>query len=367
MDKLVCIKDFMLAVENIWDSNLNAYYNCGADDEITVQENRDAFIRWKLRPRLLRGVSKRSLFTTVLGKPVNFPVGIAPTAMHQMAHPEGELATARAADNSGTIFIQSLHSTYSIEEVAHAAPNSRKWLQMALIKDRNKMIEVALRAKRVGFEAIVLSVDTCTFGIRRNIRRLPFKLPAGIRLANLEEDEMNVNPDGFNFTQHSELTLDCGATWDLIQFLKSATDMPIIAKGIQTFEDAVLAVNNGADAIFVSNHGGRQLDGVIPTIDILQEVVESVGEHVEVYVDGGVMRGSDVFKAIAIGAKMAFIGRPILWGLGVGGQEGVQKVLNILKEELDITMALTGVRSVSEISPEFVRTVTQLKTLKTKC
>ncbi|CAG7681527.1 unnamed protein product, partial [Allacma fusca] len=245
----------------------------------------------------------------------------------------------------GSVYIVSNFATHSIEEIAAAAPKARKWFQLSIFKDRNISAAFVRRADVAGFEAIVLSVDISVVGKRRDNRRKQFALA----------DDIDLPKTNFSISKkessavHVDEILDQSVTWKDLKWLRSITKLPIILKGIMCPEDAKLAIEYGARAIFVSNHGGRQLDSVLPTIQALPAIVKAVSGRCEIYVDGGVSTGADVFKALALGAKMVFVGRPILWGLSVDGQKGVKRVLEILRDELDSTMALSGTPEVTDI------------------
>nr|CAD7456401.1 unnamed protein product [Timema tahoe] len=309
--------------------------------------------RLRIRPRVMVDVSRRDCSVTVLGTKVLFPAGISPTSMQRIAHPDGECATAQAAGAMGTIFILSTLSTSSIEEVAAAAPNTIKWFQLYIYKDRSVTQSLVERAERSGYKALVLTVDSAVFGMRRPDLKNAFSLPSHLRcvfvlivLANFNSN-MNFSSGSSGLKEYVNSLYDQAVTWGDITWLKSITKLPIILKGILTAEDAVIGADLGAAAILVSNHGGRQLDGVPATflcfqIEALPEIVRAVEGRVEVYLDGGVTGGTDVFKALALGARMVFMGRPPLWGLVHSGQEGVKKVLDIVKWEFDTTLALTG-------------------------
>ncbi|CAG7832820.1 unnamed protein product, partial [Allacma fusca] len=359
MDKLVCIEDFRDAAFKLLDQNALDYYKSGADDEVTLRENRNAFSRWVIRPRMLRDVTSRSLSISVLGKPVSIPIGISPTAMQKMAHPDGEIANAKAAAAMGTIYILSTISTSSIEEVASATPRSRKWFQLYVYKDRNLSINLIKRAEAAGFEALCLTVDAPYFGKRRLNFRNKFYLPRHLRMANFqhgsgESEGVGASGGGSALNEYIDRNLDQSLTWEIIPWLKKVTRLPIIVKGILTAEDAKLALEFGVDGIFVSNHGGRQLDTVLASIDALPEIVEVVKGRCDIYLDGGVSTGKDIFKALALGATMVFAGRPFLWGLTVAGEEGSKKILKTFKDELDLTMSLSGISNVKDITPEYV-------------
>jgi len=357
MDKLVCIQDFEKEAFKILDQNTLDYYKSGADDEITLRENKSAFKRWIIRPRMLRDISTRDLSVEVLGKKIAFPVGISPSAMQKLAHEDGELGNTRAAAAMNTIYILSTIATSSIEEVAKANPNGRKWFQLYVYKDRSQSLNLVRRAEAAGFEALVLTVDAPYFGKRRNNVRHKFHLPSHLRLANFEgtsESSVLQAKGGGSALSKLDDLMDQSLTWKDVSWLKNNTRLPIIVKGIMTAEDAALALVHGVSGIFVSNHGGRQLDTCLATIDALPEVVNEVKGRCDIYLDGGVSGGSDVFKALALGAKMVFLGRPLLWGLAVGGEQGAKRVLEIMKEELDLTMALSGVASVTSIDRTYV-------------
>jgi 4-hydroxymandelate oxidase len=332
------------------------YYRGGANDEVTLRENRRAFDRLALRPRVLRDVSERSLSTTVLGRHVSTPILIAPTALQRMAHADGERATARAAEQAGTIFTVSTLATTSAEEV-RAASQGRMWFQLYVHQDREATRDLVQRVEAVGYEALVLTVDTPILGRRERDVRNRFRLPPGLVIANLIPEGQEVFPQvhaGSGLAVHASHVLDPALSWRDVGWLAATTRLPIIVKGIVRGDDAGRAAAEGVAAIIVSNHGGRQLDTAIATITALPEVAAAVGDRLEVYVDGGVRRGTDVIKAIALGARAVLLGRPVLWGLAVGGEQGVTRVLEILRDELDLAMALCGCRSVDEITRDLV-------------
>lgn len=359
MEKYVSIKDLEDAALSILPKPARDYYKSGATDEQTLMENKLAFQRLRIRPKSLVGVSQCNLCTNALGFKVSMPVGISPTAMQRMAHPEGELANARAAQEAGTIFTLSTIATSSIEEVAKAAPEATKWFQLYIYTDREVTRNLVLRAERAGFKAIALTVDTPLFGIRRADVRNKFTLPPHLRLANFVghlSTKIQNTDSGSGLNNYVENLFDRSLTWEDVKWLKSITSLPIIAKGILRGDDAVKAIEAGCSAILVSNHGARQLDGVPATIEALPEIVDAVKNYnIEVYLDGGVSTGTDVFKALALGAKMVFVGRPALWGLTVGGQEGVQRMLNIFRTELEYTLQIAGTPTIADITRDMVR------------
>lgn len=322
-----------------WD-----YYAGGSDDEVTLRANVAAYERIQLRPRVLVDVTTCDMTTSVLGTPVNLPILIAPVAYQAMAHEQGERAMAQGAAHAGTVLVTSTMATYSLEEVA-AAASGPLWFQLYVYKDRRVSETLVRRAEAAGYRALVLTVDMPRLGNREKDVRNHFALPPHLQMRNfLDEglEEMPASATGSGVAAHAVAVLDSSLTWEALAWLRSVTRLPIVVKGIMTAEDAALAVTHGAAAIIVSNHGGRQLDGVPATIEVLPEVVAAVAGRCEVYLDGGIRRGTDVLKALALGARAVLIGRPALWGLAAAGAEGVQHVLEMLHRELDLAMALTG-------------------------
>jgi isopentenyl diphosphate isomerase/L-lactate dehydrogenase-like FMN-dependent dehydrogenase len=322
------------------------YFAGGAGDEWTMRENRRAFDRWVFRPRVLVDVSQVDLRTTVLGQEVPFPILLAPTAFQKMAHPEGERATARAAAGLGALMVLSTIATTGLEEVAETGVP--RWFQLYVLKDRSLTATLVARAEAAGYGALVLTVDTPKLGRRFRDERNSFTLPHGISMANLEGMDLPVAEGSSLFAFILERH-DPSLTWDDVAWLRSLSSLPVVLKGVMTAEDARLAVEAGADAVVVSNHGGRQLDGAPGTLDVLPEVVEAAGGRLEVFLDGGIRRGADVLKALALGAGAVMIGRAYLWGLAADGEEGVRRVLELLRDELLLAMALAGVTSSRKI------------------
>lgn len=332
------------------------YYASGADDELSLRDNRAAYTRIMLRPRVLVGVSQIEPATTVLGTPISLPVLVPPMAAQGMAHPEGELATARGVGASGTIMIAATLATRSLEEVAQAATGPL-WFQLYVYKDRAVSETLVRRAEAAGYRALVLTVDLPVLGRREADERNGFALPPELHMANFpDRAEVRVSDQGGSAMTHLvRAELDPSLTWDVLAWLRSITRLPIVVKGILRGDDAARAVEHGVDAIAVSNHGGRQLDTAIAPIEALPEVVEAVAGRCEVYVDGGIRRGTDVLKALALGARAVFVGRPILWGLAVGGEQGVRHVLDLLRHELELDMALAGCPTLESIDRSLVR------------
>ena len=332
------------------------YYASGAEDEITVRANRQAYNEIFLRYRVLRGVGKRDTATTVLGHRIAVPVLVAPCAFNGVAHPLGELATARGAKAADTIYVMSTMSNTSMEEVANDS-NGARWFQLYIYKDRGVTKSLVERAEAAGYTALVLTVDAPALGHREADVRNHFHLPDGLVAANLEDLKLGKIPHvagASGVAEYFARLLDDNLTWRDVEWLRSLTRLPILVKGIDRGDDAKCAIDAGVAAIICSNHGGRQLDTAPPTIQALPEVIDAVDGRLEVLVDGGIRRGTDVFKALAFGARAVLLGRPILWGLAVNGEEGVRCVLELLRTEFDQTMALCGCRSVSEITRDLI-------------
>jgi len=281
-----------------WD-----YYQGGSDDEVTLRECRAAFQRIKLRPRMLVDVRSIDMHTTVLGTPISMPVLVAPTAFHGIAHPEGERATAQGTGRSDTLMIASSFANRTLEEIAEVATGPL-WFQLYSYRDLQSTAKVVKRAEAAGYRAIVLTADLPRLGNRERDIRSKFVLPSHLFIANYKDVE---GDDDY-------IPVPLYFTWDAIDWLRSLTSLPIIVKGILTAEDALIALERGADAVVVSNHGGRQLDGEITSIEALPEIVEAVAGRCEVYVDGGIRRGTDILKALALGAHAVLVGRPAIWG-----------------------------------------------------
>ncbi|MEY2511774.1 MAG: 4-hydroxymandelate oxidase [Verrucomicrobiota bacterium] len=326
------------------------YFEGGALDEITLRENTAGWERLKLYYRVLAGVGPRQLETTVLGQKISMPIVVAPTAFHKLACDAGEIATARAAKAAGTLFILSSLSNTAMEKV-FAESGSPKWFQLYIYKDREITRELVQRAEAAGAQAIVLTVDAPGLGTRERDARNSFRLPDGLAVENLAplgKGEMPKVPgSGLAAYVRENFKSDLGLG-DL-DWLCGATRLPVVVKGMCRGDDARRAAEHGAKAVVVSNHGGRQLDTAPATCEVLPHVVEAAGDRCEVYVDGGIRRGSDVLKAIALGARAVLVGRPILWGLTVNGEQGAADVLEILRRELDEAMLLCGCTRIEDI------------------
>jgi 4-hydroxymandelate oxidase len=343
---LLSLDDLESKAREVLPAMVFDYFAGGAGDEWTLRENRRAFDRWVIRPRVLVDVSDPDLTTTVLGRSMPVPIMLAPTAFQRLAHPDGELGTARAAAAAGVTMIVSTIATVSLEQIAETGV--RRWFQLYVLKDRDFTADLVRRAHAAGYEALVVTVDTPVLGRRVRDERNAFTLPPGIEMANLEGSGLP-NALGSGLTSHILSRHDDSVTWDDLAWLRSLAPLPLALKGVLTAEDAGLAADAGVDALIVSNHGGRQLDGAPATLDAVPEIVEAVGERVEVLVDGGVRRGADVVKGLALGARAVCVGRPYLWGLATGGEDGVRSVLEFLRDDLALAMALAGRRSIDSI------------------
>jgi 4-hydroxymandelate oxidase len=368
--RLACVADMAAAAEEMLPQGAFDYYAGGSGREWTLSENERAFLRWVFRRRVLVDVSDIDTSVTILGRRHQLPVLLAPVALQRMAHPEGELATARAARAAGTTMVLSTLASSTIEEVAATGVN--RWFQLYIHRDRGLTKELVARAVAAGYSAIVLTVDAQQFGRRDRDERNRFAPPPGCDLAILAERALGVSrasgmpegpdsdDDGPAPASASPLLayiaeqLDPGLTWDDVAWLRSLSELPVVIKGVITGQDAARAADAGAAAVSVSNHGGRQLDGDPAALDALPEVVDAVGHRIEVFMDGGVRRGTDVLCALALGARAVLVGRPQLWGLACGGEAGVAKVLDILGGDLALAMRLAGVRTVADIDRPLV-------------
>ena len=329
-----------------WD-----YYQGGSEDEVSLRANRTAFEHLRLRPRMLVNVSTCDLRTSVLGTTVSMPILVAPTAGHGLAHPDAECATARAVQQAETLMAVSTQSTRSLEEIAQVGQCPR-WFQL-YIDSYRQAEHLVRRAEAAGYGALVLTVDTPRRGNReRDIRN---NIGQHLEAYSPSLGSGNASPLMESTSNGEETSIIDSLTWEILSWLRSITTLPILLKGILTAEDALLALEYGAAGIIVSNHGGRQLDGVVASIEALPEVVEAVAGRCEVYVDGGVRRGTDVLKALAFGARAVLLGRPILWGLAVNGETGVHDVLQLLRAELELAMTLAGCPTLRSITRSLVR------------
>jgi 4-hydroxymandelate oxidase len=349
-EHFVNVDDYAEAARERLEPGAYGYVAGGAGDERTLRGNTAAFERWELRPRVLVDVGSVSTAATVLGSEVALPVLVAPTAFQRLCDPEGELATARAAASAGTVMTLSTLSSATPAELAAAAPGANQWFQLYWSRDRGFTQGLVEAAVEAGFSALMLTVDLPVAGRRERDVRAGFALPDDLPLPNLPQTLRREN-----FHQALHAVVDDTLTWRDLEWLRPVCPLPLVVKGILTGEDALLAAEHGAAAVVVSNHGGRQLDGVPPTLDVVPEVVEAVGERVEVLVDGGIRRGTDVLKALALGARATLAGRAILFGLAADGEHGVAHVLQLLRDELELGLKLLGCTSPAEVTGAHVR------------
>jgi isopentenyl diphosphate isomerase/L-lactate dehydrogenase-like FMN-dependent dehydrogenase len=348
--ELVNVDDFEAVARERLDPGAYGYYAGGSGDEQTLRANAAAYARWELRPRVLVDVDEVSTTTTVLGTELATPLLVAPTAFQRLAHPDGELAMARAAAAAGTVMCLSTLSSVTPAELAAAAPGATQWFQLYWSRDRGFTEELLAAVVEAGFRALVLTVDFPVAGRRERDIREDFTLPDDLPSPNLP-----VALARRDFHAALGGIVDARLTWRDLEWLRSTCELPLVLKGVLTAEDTVLAAEHGAAAVVVSNHGGRQLDGVPATLDVLREVAEAAGDEVEVLVDGGIRRGTDVLKALALGARAAMTGRAALWGLAVDGEQGAARVLALLREEIEVGLKLLGAQAPAEVTRAHVR------------
>jgi isopentenyl diphosphate isomerase/L-lactate dehydrogenase-like FMN-dependent dehydrogenase len=340
------VGDYERVAEEALDEGAFGYFAGGAGDEHTVRYNREAFDRWRLRPRMLVDVTAVTTATTVLGDEIAVPVLTAPVAYQRMAHPDGEAAVARAAAAAGTIMCLSTFATTSPAEVAEAAPDGRRWFQLYWHPDRGVTQSLLDQARETGFSAVLFTLDVPVLGRRERDLRTGFGLRPGLTIQTYGSALGDLGA----LTQELAAELiDARLTWRDLEWLHDNAQMPVLAKGILTAEDAVLAADHGCAGVVVSNHGGRQLDRAVASLDALPEVVEAVGDRVEVLMDGGIRRGTEIAIALALGARAVLVGRPVVWGLAARGQQGVEHVLRLLRDELTQALALLGCSSPGEL------------------
>jgi isopentenyl diphosphate isomerase/L-lactate dehydrogenase-like FMN-dependent dehydrogenase len=340
------VADFeRLAAERL-DPGVLGYFAGGAGDERTLRDNVAAFARRRLRPRVLVDVSQVSTATTVLGTGVSMPVLVAPVAFQRLVDPDGEVAMARAAAEAGTIMCLSTAASSRPREVAAEAPAAPRWLQLYCFRDRGVTRALIDEAVGSGFDAVALTADAPRAGRRERDLRTGFTVPADVRVPAVAAA---VGSDRPITVQELFSLVDASLAWDDLAELASECPLPVLLKGVHTGEDARLAVDHGAAGVIVSNHGGRQLDGVAASLDALPEVVAAVGERCEVLMDGGIRRGTDVVTALALGARAVLAGRAPVWGLAVGGEAGAARVLAILREETELALALLGCASPADV------------------
>lgn len=338
----VCLFDFEALARRRLHKAAWEYLDGAAGDEITLRWNRTAFDAMRLKPRVLCDVSQLDTQLELFGQTLSHPILLAPTAYHKLIHPEGELATARGAAAAGAVLVASTFATTTLEDVAKEA-RAPLWFQLYMTPDRTISKDLVQRANAAGYRALCITVDTPVLGVRNREMRVNFRLPPGLARENVK----NLNPQlagaaHFSKGGPSIAILNPKLTWKDIEWVRSLTKLPILLKGILAPEDARLAVEHGASGIIVSNHGARNLDTSPAALEALPGVVEATGGRIPVLVDGGIRRGTDVVKALAMGARAVLIGRPYLWGLAVGGAAGVERVVQILLNEFRSAMALCG-------------------------
>ena len=375
--KGVSVADLRAIARRRLPSGVFDYIDGAAEDEAAMASNSEAYRRITFRPRVLRDVGQVDISTTLLGKPLTFPLVLAPTGFTRIADPAGELAVARAAARAGIPYSLSTLGTRSIEEVA-AVSSGRLWFQVYVWKDRGLVAEMVQRAADSGYEALCLTVDTAVLGKRERDVRRGFTLPPKLGLstildgiahpgwtwqfirsdpivfANVSGHAVGDGAEAVSLAEYVSRQFDPGLSWKDVEWLRSRWDGPIVIKGIQTTVDAGIAADEGIEAIALSNHGGRQLDSAPAPLELVPEVADAVGDRVEIICDGGVRRGSDIVKALALGATACMSGRAYLYGLGAAGEAGVDHVLDVLSSDMRRTMALIGCRAIADLGRDYV-------------
>jgi 4-hydroxymandelate oxidase len=349
------LHEYEIAARELLPPMIFDFIASGSCDEITLRANRSAFDRWRLIPRVMRGVASADTRTSVLGQSIAAPVIVAPTSLHRLANHEGECATARAAKSAGTIYTMSTAASFPLEEIAAEA--GTWWFQCYVFIDRGLTAELIQRAVAAGASAIVMTADLSRFGRREADERNQFVLPDGISMPNMRQPDAKpvlVDRNPSNLLPSIGGAFDPGLTWADLEWLAQLAGVPVLVKGVVHPADAVLAFEHGAQGVVVSNHGGRQLDGSIATLDALPAIVDACAGRGEILLDGGVRRGTDVLRALALGARAVMIGRPVLWGLAVAGEAGARHVLDHLRAEIESDLMLCGLSSPDEVSRDLV-------------
>lgn len=377
LDRGVSVEDLRDIARRRLPRGVFDYIDGGAEDELTMASNSAAFGRVEFRPRVLRDVGEVDITTSLLGKSMSMPLVLAPTGFTRIAHPAGELAVARSARRAEVPYALSTLGTRTIEELA-ATGSPRLWFQVYVWRDRGLVADLVARAAAAGYEAICLTVDTAVLGKRERDVRRGFTLPPKvgpstiidgilhpgwtwaflrsepILFANVAGRQVGDGVDAISLAEYVGRQFDPGLSWRDVEWLRSLWDGPIVLKGIQSIEDAKMAANEGVEAIALSNHGGRQLDSAPAPLDLLQGVADAVGGRTEIICDGGVRRGSDIVKALALGANACMAGRAYLYGLGAAGESGVDRVLELFASDMKRTMALIGCQKVDDLGPAYV-------------
>jgi len=366
VDEAVNLEEIQRLAFSKLSLNTLSYYMTGANDEYTLKRNMSIYQQIFLYPSVLKDVKESKTSVSVLGQKISIPVIIAPTALHKLCHPDGEEATARAATACGGLICLSSLSSSSISNVAKASGDGHRWFQLYVKSDRTHTHKVIKMCEKYGYTAIVVTVDAPTLGYRDRDFKVKFAVPKNVEYEDLTTDEKTTKVEHkkdnkpknelFSFFASN---MDSTLTWDFIPWLRSVTKLKIILKGVHRVDDALKAQEMGVDGIVVSNHGARQLDTVPSTMEMLYPISKALkkikNNNMEIYVDGGIRRGTDIIKAIALGARAVFIGRPSLWGLAAGGQHGVERVLELLRQELMVAMKLSGVSCLEDITEDLLR------------
>jgi isopentenyl diphosphate isomerase/L-lactate dehydrogenase-like FMN-dependent dehydrogenase len=351
-DGPINVADYERIAAQKLDAGVLGYFAGGAGDELTLRDNVAAWSRWRLRPRVLVDVSEVTTEAEVLGGPASMPLLVAPVAYQRLVDGEGEIGTARAAAEAGTVMCLSTLATTRPSELAAAVPSGRRWFQLYCFKDEAVTRGLMDEAIESGFEAVVVTVDAPRGGNRERDRRAGFRIPAGLGVPSVAA-AMGV--ERAVTIEETFALMDPALGWSDLERLASECSLPVLVKGLVTAEDAELAVAHGAAGVIVSNHGGRQLDRALATGDALPDVVDAVDGRATVLVDGGIRRGVDVAIALALGADAVLVGRPAIWGLAAAGSEGVGRVLGLLRDELELALALCGCASPADLTRAHVR------------
>lgn len=375
--RAVTVADLRHMARRLLPRGVFDYIDGGAEDELTLAANTDAYRNVTFAPRVLRDMGEVDVSSTLLGKPLAYPLVLAPTGFTRIVHPDGELAVARAAARVGLAYGLSTLGTRSIEEVA-AAGSDRLWFQVYVWRDRGLVSELVKRAAEASYEALCITVDTAVFGRRERDVRRGFTLPPKLGLstiidgilhpgwtwrfltsepilfANVAGKEIGYGEEAVSLAEYVNSQFDPGLSWKDVEWFRSIWEGPIVVKGIQSVTDAVIAADHGVEAIAVSNHGGRQLDSAPAPLDLIPGIAEAVGDRTEIICDGGIRRGSDIVKALAMGADACMAGRPYLYGLGAAGEAGVDHVLQMLATDMKRTMSLIGCNTITELDRAFI-------------
>ena len=354
-DKIINLFDLEKLFEKKLPKSIVDYYQSGARDEVTLERNREIFSKYELLPRVLRDVSSINTSIDIFNLKLLNPIILGPVAMQQMAHQDGELAAAAAATKFGSAMSVSTSSNYSIDEIS--THNQNLFFQLYFAKDRSITEAMLKKTKEFGYKAIVFTADVPKLGTRENDERNKFKMPENLSLGNFKGTMFEKFNDhaGSSMNMHNELLFDKALTFETIHWIKETSGLPVLVKGILRPDDAAKCLEHKADGIIISNHGGRQLDTAVPTLKQVEPIRKEIGTRAILIVDGGIRRGTDILKSLALGANAVQIGRPILWGLNYNGQQGVELVLQILLDEFIESMILTGSRDINEITRDLVQ------------